>query len=186
MAGSVVVPDFEMMLMEKSLPSSSSHSSCHARVDRLLPAKKTCGSESLQVVVLALDQLNGSARAEVRAADADDDEHVGIRTDALRGAADALQLLRLLKRGQLQPAEEIIAGTAALGQRLVRGEDLLLRGEQIGQDRSPQTFERSTFNMDTMLLCSVSPPYVIAKQPKTQVTSEKNCRSSRKKCCGSV
>lgn len=100
--------------------------------------------------------------------------------------ADALQLLRLLKRGQLQPAEKIIAGTAALGQRLVRGEDLLLRGEQIRQGQVAPDIRRSTFNMDTMLLCSVSPPYVIAKRPKTQVTSEKNCRSSRKKCCGSV
>ena len=99
----------------------------------------------LQIVVLALDQLNGSARAEVRAADADDDEHVGIRTDALRGAADALQLLRLLKRGQLQPAEKIIAGTAALGQRLVRGEDLLLRGEQIRQGQVAPDIRKINF-----------------------------------------
>ena len=99
----------------------------------------------LQIVVLALDQLNGSARAEVRAADADDDEHVGIRTDALCGAADALQLLRLLKRGQLQPAEKIIAGTAALGQRLVRGEDLLLRGEQIRQGQVAPDIRKINF-----------------------------------------
>ena len=96
-------------------------------------------------MVLALDQLNGSARAEVRAADADDDEHVGIRTDALRGAADALQLLRLLKRGQLQPTEKIIAGTAALGQRLVRGEDLLLRGEQIRQGQVAPDIRKINF-----------------------------------------
>ena len=99
----------------------------------------------LQIVVLALDQLNGSARAEVRASDADDDEHVGIRTDALRGAADALQLLRLLKRGQLQPTEKIIAGTAALGQRLVRGEDLLLRGEQIRQGQVAPDIRKINF-----------------------------------------
>ena len=96
-------------------------------------------------MVLALDQLNGSARAEVRAADADDDEHVGIRADALCGAADALQLLRLLKRGQLQPAEKIIAGTAALGQRLVRGEDLLLRGEQIRQGQVAPDIRKINF-----------------------------------------
>ena len=96
-------------------------------------------------MVLALDQLDGSARAEVRAADADDDEHVGIRAGALRGAADALQLLRLLKRGQLQPTEKIIAGTAALGQRLVRGEDLLLRGEQIRQGQVAPDIRKINF-----------------------------------------
>ena len=145
MAGSVVVPDFEMMLMEKSLPSSSSHSSCHARVEQVVACEEDLRVGILQIVVLALDQLNGSARAEVRAADADDDEHVGIRTDALRGAADALQLLRLLKRGQLQPAEKIIAGTAALGQRLVRGEDLLLRGEQIRQGQVAPDIRKINF-----------------------------------------
>ena len=43
MAGSVVVPDLEMMAMEKSLPSSSRVSSFQWRVLRPLPAKKIWG-----------------------------------------------------------------------------------------------------------------------------------------------
>ena len=186
MAGSVVVPDFEMMLMEKSLPSSSSHSSCHARVDRLLPAKKTCGSESFRLWFWPLTSsmaARGPRYEPPMPTTTNTSESARMRSAARRMRCSSSVSSNV---GSSSQPRKSLPGPRPSASVLCAAKTSCSVASRSGRDRSPQTFERSTFNMDTMLLCSVSPPYVIAKRPKTQVTSEKNCRSSRKKCCGSV
>ena len=126
-------------------------------------------------MVLALDQLNGGAGSQIGAADADNDKDLGIGTDALGGAADPAHLLCLLKGGQLQPAEEIVAGTLSLGQDLVGVEDLLLRGEQVGQGQiAPYVGNVKFYHKGQLLFSIFSCFYVTSKSPKTQAHVKKS------------
>ena len=104
-------------------------------------------------MVLTLDQLDGGARAEIGAADAHDDQHVGIAADAFGRAADAAQLLGLFKGREIQPAEKIIARPLALRQKLVGIEDLLLRCEHIRQGQVAPDIGYIDFDHVSFLLC---------------------------------
>ena len=71
------------------------------------------------VVHLALDGLDGGTGAQIGAADADDHQHVGIRTDLLGGSLDAGEFLFVIVDGEVHPAQEIVAGAGALFQQFV-------------------------------------------------------------------
>ena len=127
MAGSVVVPDLEMMLMEKSLSSSRAHSSCQARVAGEEDLRALAG----QVVVLALDQLNGRAGAEIAAADADHDENLAVFPDPSGSVFDAAHLVGVFKDRKIEPAQEIVAGTLAVFEQLMGGKDILFLRQKV-------------------------------------------------------
>ena len=73
-----------------------------------------------RVVVFAFQKLDRRAGAEVRAADADDDENLCILLDALGRRLDARELFLVIIGRERHPAEKIIAGTLAGFQQLVR------------------------------------------------------------------
>ena len=126
-------------------------------------------------MVLALDQLDGGTGPQIGAADADDDKDLGIGTNALGSAADPAHLLCLLKGGQLQPAEEVVAGAFPLSQDLVSVENLLLRGEQVGQGQFAPYVGNVKFYHNGQLLFSIfSCFYVTSKSPKTQAHVKKS------------
>ena len=65
-------------------------------------------------------QLDRAARAEVRPADADDDERLGAAADLICRGEDAVKLGIADLAGQIDPADKIVAETGALLERLVR------------------------------------------------------------------
>ena len=68
------------------------------RVAQSVGGQAVAHEENLRVVLAAvgLQKLNCAASAEIRAADADDDQRVGARADSLRRLDDALKL-RLIR-----------------------------------------------------------------------------------------
>ena len=73
-----------------------------------------------RIVVFALQKLDRRAGAEVRAADADDDENIRILLDALGRSLDAREFFLVIIGRERHPAEKIIAGTLAGFQQLMR------------------------------------------------------------------
>ena len=72
-------------------------------------------------MIQTADGLHHSAGAQVGAADAGDQQHVGIRTDLLGCLLDAGELLLVISNRQVKPAQEIIAETG-LGFQLFMGQ----------------------------------------------------------------
>ena len=91
------------------------------------------------------------------AADADDDQNVGVGADALGGAADAAQLVRFLKGRQVQPAEEIVPLALALHQGLMRGENFGFGCEHIRQRKVAPDVGYINFQHVAFLLCDNLP-----------------------------
>ena len=73
------------------------------------------------VVHLALAELDGCARAQVGAADADDNQHVAVALDLLRSRLDAGELFLVVVHRQIEPAQEIAACARAGEQHFVCG-----------------------------------------------------------------
>ena len=101
-------------------------------------AQAVAGEEDLgialtlaDVVVGALQQLDGGPGAQVAAADADDHEHVAVGADPIRDGLDAEHFLGGLLSGQLQPAQEVIARAVALHQGIVGRCNILLQSQKI-------------------------------------------------------
>ena len=84
------------------------------------------------VVHLPLAELNGRARAEVRAADADDNQHIAVALNFLRRLLDAGKLFLVVIHGKVEPAEEITARALA-GQQFVI--DCIQQGFHVRQFR---------------------------------------------------
>ena len=84
------------------------------------------------VVHLPLAELNGRTRAEVRAADADDHQHVAVALNFLRRLLDAGKLFLVVIHGKVEPAEEITARALA-GQQFVI--DCIQQGFHVRQFR---------------------------------------------------
>ena len=72
-------------------------------------------------MVQALDGLDHSACAQIRTSDTGDEQHIGIRADLLRSLLDAGKLFLVISNRQVQPAQEIIAGTR-FGFQLIVGQ----------------------------------------------------------------
>ena len=83
----------------------------------------------LEVVVRGAETLDHAACTEIRAADADDDQRLGIALDLLRRLFDAGELVLIVRLGQLDPADEIVALAAAVLQPVRR---LLQLAAQLG------------------------------------------------------
>ena len=81
----------------------------------------------LQVVVGRAQTLDHAARAEVAAADADDDKGLGVALDLFRGGENARIFRAVVLRGQADPADEIVALAAAV-------EELALRALETGAE----------------------------------------------------
>ena len=89
-------------------------------------------------------QLDGAARAEIRAADADDDQRLGAAADQLGRAHDGVQLGVLDALGQLRPAGEIGARAG-----LVRKGLMGLRGQgKIGAAAAEEAFRAGVIDLD--------------------------------------
>ena len=73
------------------------------------------------VVVGALQKLHDGARAEIAAADADDDQRLGIGLDLRRSLLDAGEFVLVVVHRQVDPADEIVARAGAVHQRVKRG-----------------------------------------------------------------
>jgi len=65
------------------------------------------GLPGQQVIVRGGQQLQQGAGAEVGPADADDDEHIGLLADDLRGLQQALDLLAVIGLRQFDPTGEL-------------------------------------------------------------------------------
>ena len=65
------------------------------------------------VVVRRGQKLDGSAGAQIRATDADNDKHVGIRNNLLSGSLDSSKLFFIIINGQINPAYVIVAKACA-------------------------------------------------------------------------
>ena len=65
--------------------------------------------------------LHDSARAEIAAADADDDQRLGIGLDLRRGLLDAGEFVLVVVHRQVDPADEIVARAGAVHQCVKRG-----------------------------------------------------------------
>lgn len=81
----------------------------------------------LQVVVGRAQTLDHAARAEVAAADADDDKGLGVALNLFRGGENARIFRAVVLRGQADPADEIVALAAAV-------EELALRALETGAE----------------------------------------------------
>ena len=81
-----------------------------------MPAKKTRGESA---ALYGAEQLDGAARAEVAASDADHHQRLGARAYLVRGGDDALELGALDEAWQLQPAGEIRALSGLFGEHPV-------------------------------------------------------------------
>ena len=73
-----------------------------------------------KVIVRRFYKFQHGARAEVRAADADDNQNIGIVADTLRSRLDTGELLLIILCGQRHPAEKIIPRAGAVVQLLLR------------------------------------------------------------------
>ena len=73
-----------------------------------------------QVVVRRAKALDHAARAEIAAADADDDERLGISLNGLCRGKDAVILFAVVVARQLDPTDEVRALSAALLQPVRR------------------------------------------------------------------
>ena len=73
------------------------------------------------VVHLAVDKLDRRARAQIRAADADDNQHVTALLDLFSRRLDAGKLLLVIRFRQIDPTEEVVARARAGVQRILRG-----------------------------------------------------------------
>ena len=80
------------------------------------------------IVELALDGFDHSAGTQIAAADAGDDQHVGILTDLGGCFLDAGELVLIVLTGQIHPAQEIVAGAVLGFQHLVGGFHLRVDG----------------------------------------------------------
>jgi len=79
-------------------------------------------------VELALDGFDHSAGTQIAAADAGDDQHVGILTDLGGCFLDAGELVLIVLTGQIHPAQEIVARAVLGFQHLVGGFHLRVDG----------------------------------------------------------
>ena len=116
-------------------------------------AQAVAGEENLgialalaDVVVGALQQLNGSPGAQVGAADADDHEHIAVFPNLLGGGLDALNFLGGLPNGQVQPAQEIVALTGAVHQGGVGIGHFLFHSQQVAQGQLTPDIGDINFN----------------------------------------
>ena len=84
-------------------------------------------------MVAALQQLDSGTGAQVAATDADDNKYIGMGANPLCGGLNALDLFGGFGYGQIQPAQEIVAGAVAFGELVMCSEDFLFQRQQIGQ-----------------------------------------------------
>ena len=92
------------------------------------------------VVKLAVDELDRGTRAQIRAADADDDEHIAGLLDLRGGLLDAGELLTVVVHRQVEPAEKVVSGTAAADKCFLCRSDLrfIVRDFRLCADEAPQ------------------------------------------------
>ena len=92
------------------------------QVAEIVGAQAVAREEHLRVALAGqgTQQLNGAARAEVRAADADDDQRLRAAADQLRRLHDGVELRILDAAGQLRPAGEIGARAGLVRKSAVR------------------------------------------------------------------
>ena len=91
-----------------------------------------------QIIVCALQQLNGCPGAQIAAADTHDHKHVGVGTDLPRGRLDPADLLTGSPGGQLLPSQEIVSLAGAVHQSGMGRGNFLFHSQQVGQcDLSP-------------------------------------------------
>ena len=85
-------------------------------------------------MVGTLEKLDHGAGAQIRAADADDHQRLGVAADLLRGGLNAGKLLLVIVHGEVDPAEKIVSGAGALHQRFDGGlaGGLVGRGSKAG------------------------------------------------------
>ena len=111
------------------------------------------GEEDAGIVLAGdgLEKLDGAAGAEVRAADADDDERLGAAANGFGGIKDGGELRILHALGQAQPAGKVRAETAALAEHLVGA----LGGGIVGACAGEKAFGTGEiyFNHRVFLLC---------------------------------
>ena len=74
-------------------------------------------------------KLHGSPGTQIAAADADDQQHIGIAPDPLRGGLDAQHFLGGMLRRQIQPAQIVAARAGALHQGAVGLADLFFNAQ---------------------------------------------------------
>ena len=72
------------------------------------------------VVVRAFQKLDHGARAEIAAADANDDKRLGVRLDLLCRSLNAGELFPVVIYRQVDPADEVIACAGAVYQCVKR------------------------------------------------------------------
>ncbi len=72
------------------------------------------------VVHLPVDKFDRRARAQVRAADTDYDQHLAGLLDLFRGLLDAREFLFIIGLGQIDPAQKIISCARAGMQHILR------------------------------------------------------------------
>ena len=70
---------------------------------------------------LALDSLDHGARAQIRAADAGYQQHIGVGADLFRRLLDAGELLAVISNRQVKPTQKVITGTR-FGFQLLMGQ----------------------------------------------------------------
>lgn len=79
------------------------------------------------IVHLAVYELDGRSRAQIRAADADYDKHVSRLADFLRRLLDACKFLSVIVFRKIEPAEKIVSRSLSLLERILRDLDERLR-----------------------------------------------------------
>ena len=88
---------------------------------RIQKAAAKIQANSKALVVIGIGGSYLGARAEIAAADADDDQRLGIGLDLRRGLLDAGEFVLVVVHRQVDPADEIVARAGAVHQRVKRG-----------------------------------------------------------------
>ena len=84
----------------------------------------------LQVIIGGCQQVDDGAGAQIGAADADDNQHLGLLLNLLGSGLDAGKLLLIIVPGQIHPAGEVAARAVMVGQH---GGSLLQARHTLGQ-----------------------------------------------------